>query len=101
LGGSITVPITEHDTLGDWPTSSHIQWSRGLCDNRTCLRSQPCSKIGRLVSMPCSGYVLTTEHNHIPTVLGYSSNTPCVVLRTCLDYSPTMVWGLDGIILIF
>jgi hypothetical protein len=25
LGGSITVPITEHDTLGDWPTSSHIQ----------------------------------------------------------------------------
>ena len=52
LGGSITVLTTEHDTLGDWPTSLPIQWSRGLCDHRTRLRSQPCLKIGRPVSMP-------------------------------------------------
>jgi len=101
-------------TLGDLSTSLYVVL-KDCADHRSRLRSQPRSGTCLPVSTPCSGTVLTTEHvyvpNHapalvdqslcrarglcwLPIVLGDSSITPCVVLRTCFDHSPTTTWGL-------
>ena len=126
-----TTPTTEHfmfpTTLGDMSTSLYAVLE-DCADHRIRLRSQPCSGTCPPVSTPCSGTVSTTEHVYVPkhaqglvdqslcrarglcwppssitfpTMLGDSSITPCAVLGTCFDYSPTIAWGLDEIILIF
>ena len=101
-------------TLGDLSTSLYAVLE-DCANHRARLRFQPCSETCPPVPTPCSGTVPTTEHvyvlNHargladqslcrarglcwVPIVLEDSSITPCTVLETCFDYSPTIAWGL-------
>jgi len=51
-------------TLGELSTSPYAVLG-DYANHRARLRFQPCSETGRPVSMPCSGTVLTTEHDYI------------------------------------
>jgi len=109
-------------TLGDISTSLYTGL-KDCADHRAYLRSQPCSGTCPSVPTPCSETVSTTEHVYVPnharglvdqflcrarglcwppsTITFQPCSETCSVLRTCFDYSPTIAWGLDEIILIF
>jgi len=75
-------------------------------DHRTRLRSQLCSGTSRPVFMPCSGTVLTTEHdyilNHARRLINHSLRCARDLLRLLSDHSLwieflSYIWiGLDN-----
>jgi len=82
-------------TLGDLSTSPYVVL--GDCaDHRACLRFQPCSRTGRPVSMPCSGTVLTTEHDYIPNrarrLINHSLRCAQDLLRLLSNHSLGIGW---------
>jgi len=76
--------------LGDLSTSPYVVLE-DCADHRECLRSQPCSGTGRPVSMPCSGTVLTTEHDYILNrargLINHSLRCARDLLRLLSDHS--------------
>jgi len=90
-----------------WDLSTTPYAALGDCANhRAHLRSQPCSGTGRPVSMPCSGTVLTTEHDYIPNcareLINHSLRCTRDVLRLLSNHSLgiaflSYIWnGLDN-----
>jgi len=76
--------------LGDLSTSAYAVLE-DCADHRARLRSQPCSRTGRPVSMSCSGTVLTTEHDYIPNhargLINHSLHCARDLLRLLSDHS--------------